>query len=128
MRTPTQGVSISSSWSNLSAIYTIGWARFDKVASWILTAAAKTFFRIVFSASEPVISSANVGFVDIVAIVCCQTSSIGFVIPMIFPDRCNLFTWLVPGSLQGHQEWLALRLPVDRVMMMSFICSCRNKK
>ena len=33
------------------------------------TAAAKTFFRIVFSASEPVISSAKVGFVDIAAIV-----------------------------------------------------------
>ena len=33
------------------------------------TAAAKTFFRIVFSTSESVISSAKVGFVDIADIV-----------------------------------------------------------
>jgi hypothetical protein len=27
---------------------------------------------------------------------------------------------LFPGSLQGHREWLALRLPVDRVE--KFLC------
>jgi hypothetical protein len=32
-----------------------------------------------------------------------------------FSELCGLFTWLVPGSAQGHRELLALRLPVDRV-------------
>jgi hypothetical protein len=95
----------------------------------------KTFFRIVFSASEPVISSAKVGFASIPAIVCFQAMSSSFVVPMqtssisvvvlfnshtIFSERCSLFTWLVPGSLQGHREWLALCLPVDRVE--KFLC------
>jgi hypothetical protein len=66
--------------SNLSAMRTSGWARFDKAASWIPTAAAKTFFRMVFSASEPVISSAKVGFASVAAIVCLQASS--FVVPL----------------------------------------------
>jgi hypothetical protein len=48
-----------------------------------------------------------------------QTSSISVVVLFnshtIFSERCSLFTWLVPGSLQGHREWLALCLPVDRV-------------
>ena len=106
---------------------TSGWARFDKAPSWIPTAAAKTSFRIAFSASEPVICSANVEFVDIAAIVCFQTSSIRFVVlsyrHTILSKRCGLFAWLVPkgsgisgpGSSQGLREWLALRLLVDCV-------------
>jgi hypothetical protein len=106
---------------------TSGWARFDKAPSWIPTAAAKTSFRIAFSASEPVICSVNVDFVDDAAIVCVQTSSISFVVLFyshtILSKRCGLFAWLVPkgsgisgpGSLQGRREWLALRLLVDCV-------------
>jgi hypothetical protein len=107
---------------------TSGWARFDKAPSWIPTAAAKTSFRIAFSASEPVICSSNVDFVDAAAaIVCVQTSSIRFVVLFyrhtILSKRCGLFAWLVPkgsgisgpGSLQGRREWLALRLLVDCV-------------
>jgi hypothetical protein len=56
---------------------TSGWARFDKVPSWIPTAAAKTIFRIAFSASEPVNCSANVDFVDIAAIVCFHAVIVG---------------------------------------------------
>ncbi len=63
--------------NSLSAMRTSGWARFDKVPSWIPTAAAKTIFRIAFSASEPVNCSANVDFVDIADIVCFHAVIVG---------------------------------------------------
>jgi hypothetical protein len=53
-----------------------------------------------------------------------QTSSISAVVLFnshtIFSKWCSLFTWLVPGSLQGHREWLALRFPVDRAKEFFF--------
>jgi hypothetical protein len=106
---------------------TSGWARFDKAPSWMPTAAAKISFRIAFSASEPVICSANVDFIDAVDIACVQTSSISFLVLFyrhtMLSKRCGLFAWLVsegsgisgPGSLQDRREWLALCLLVDRV-------------
>jgi hypothetical protein len=98
---------------------TSGWARFDKAPSWMPTAAAKTSFRIAFSASEPVIWSTNVDFIDAVDIACFfQTRSISFLVLFyrhtILSKRCGSGV-SGPGNLQDRRELLAFSLLVNRV-------------
>ena len=102
------------------AMRTSGWARFDKAPSWIPTAAAKTSFRIAFSASEPVICSANVDFVDAAAIVCFHAVIVGVSgdprVARRRPYRAGLSA-KYRGSLSGlidtdSSEWMSPSAPV----------------